>query len=123
MKTGIIPMTQSGAILGRPGQYKSPPFLTLPGNPPLEEVTLYDFKVNEIPEPEDIDNIPEDEKKSRRIPITAILTRTPTGTTAFSGTGIRIVSRKRKPVLTQGTKAVTGQRKIHGKTLHGHWSK
>ena len=36
-------MTQSGAILGRPGQYKSPPFLMMPGNPVLEEVTLYDF--------------------------------------------------------------------------------
>lgn len=60
MKTGIIPMTQSGAILGRPGQYKSPPFLMMPGNPVLEEVTLYDFQVNEIPEPEDLNNIPED---------------------------------------------------------------
>ena len=60
MKTGIIPMTQSGAILGRPGQYKSPPFLMMPGNPVIEEVTLYDFQVNEIPEPEDLNNIPED---------------------------------------------------------------
>ena len=53
-------MTKSGAILGRPGQYKSPPFLMMPGNPVLEEVTLYDFQVNEIPEPENINNIPED---------------------------------------------------------------
>ena len=53
-------MTQSGAILGRPGQYKSPPFLMMPGNPVLEEVTLYDFQVNEIPEPEDLNNIPDD---------------------------------------------------------------
>ena len=60
MKMALIPMNEKGAILGQPGQYKNPPFLTLPGNPPLEEVTLYDFKVNEIPEPEDIDNIPED---------------------------------------------------------------
>ena len=60
MKMAVIPMNEKGAILGEPGQYKNPPFLTLPGNPPLEEVTLYDFKVNEIPEPEDIDNIPED---------------------------------------------------------------
>ena len=60
MKTGIIPMTQSGAILGRPGQYKSPPFLMMPGNPVIEDVTLYDFQVNEIPEPEDLNNIPED---------------------------------------------------------------
>lgn len=60
MKTGIIPMTQSGAILGRPGQYKSPPFLMMPGNPVIEEVTLYDFQVNEIPEPEDLNNIPDD---------------------------------------------------------------
>ncbi len=43
MKTGIIPMTQSGAILGRPGQYKSPPFLMMPGNPILEEFIIYDF--------------------------------------------------------------------------------
>ena len=60
MKMAVIPMNEKGAILGEPGQYRNPPFLTLPGNPPLEEVTLYDFKVNEIPEPEDIDNIPED---------------------------------------------------------------
>ena len=60
MKMAVIPMNEKGAILGGPWQYRNPPFLTLPGNPPLEEVTLYDFKVNEIPEPEDIDNIPED---------------------------------------------------------------
>lgn len=60
MKMAVIPMNEKGAILGQSWQYKNPPFLTLPGNPPLEEVTLYDFKVNEIPEPEDIDNIPED---------------------------------------------------------------
>ena len=60
MKTGIIPMTQSGAILGSPGQYKSPPFLMMPGNPVLEEFIIYDFKVNKIPEPEDINNIPDD---------------------------------------------------------------
>lgn len=44
MKTGIIPMTQSGAILGRPGQYKSPPFLMMPGNPVLEDATIYEFE-------------------------------------------------------------------------------
>lgn len=60
METAVIPMNEKGAILGQPGQYRNPPFLMLPGNPPLEEVTLYDFKINEIPEPEDIDNIPED---------------------------------------------------------------
>lgn len=48
MKTAVIPMNEKGAILGQPGQYKNPPFLMLPGNPPLEEVTLYDFKVNEM---------------------------------------------------------------------------
>lgn len=53
-------MNEKGAILGNPGKYKNPPFLMLPGNPPLEEVTLYDFKVNQIPEPEDLNNIPED---------------------------------------------------------------
>lgn len=53
-------MNEKGAILGHPGQYAKPPFLMLPGNPPLEEVTLYDFKVNQIPEPEDVNNIPED---------------------------------------------------------------
>ena len=53
-------MTQSGAILGSPGQYKSPPFLMMPGNPVLEEFIIYDFKVNKIPEPEDINNIPDD---------------------------------------------------------------
>ena len=42
-------MNEKGAILGQPGQYKNPPFLMLPGNPPLEEVTLYDFKINEMP--------------------------------------------------------------------------
>ena len=37
-------MTQSGAILGRPGQYKSPPFLMMPGNPVLEDATIYEFE-------------------------------------------------------------------------------
>ena len=60
MEKAIISMNEKGAILGQPGQYAKPPFLMLPGNPPLEEVTLYDFKVNQIPEPEDVNNIPED---------------------------------------------------------------
>lgn len=47
MEMAVIPMNKKGAILGQPGQYAKPPFLMLPGNPPLEEVTLYDFKVNE----------------------------------------------------------------------------
>lgn len=60
MEKAIISMNEKGAILGQPGQYAKPPFLMLPGNPPLEEVTLYDFKVHEIPEPEDVNNIPAD---------------------------------------------------------------
>lgn len=59
MKTGIIPMTQSGAIQGRPGQYKSPPFLMMP-DVEIQNVTLHELKANKIPEPEDINNIPED---------------------------------------------------------------
>ena len=52
-------MTQSGAILGRPGQYKSPPFLMMP-DVEIQNVTLHELKANKIPEPEDINNIPED---------------------------------------------------------------
>ena len=40
-------MTKSGAILGRPGQYKSPPFLMMPGNPVIEDATIYDFAISE----------------------------------------------------------------------------
>ena len=52
-------MTQSGASLGRPGQYKSPPFLMMP-DVEIQNVTLHELKANKIPEPEDINNIPED---------------------------------------------------------------
>ena len=59
MKTGIIPMTQSGAILGRPGQYKSPPFLfTSKGE--RGSVTLYDFVRKKPVIPDNPSEIPED---------------------------------------------------------------
>ena len=59
MKTGIIPMTQSGAILGIPGQYKSPPFLfTSKGE--RGSVTLYDFVRKKPVIPDNPSEIPED---------------------------------------------------------------
>ena len=52
-------MTQSGAILGRPGQYKSPPFLfTSKGE--RGSVTLYDFVRKKPVIPDNPSEIPED---------------------------------------------------------------
>lgn len=59
MKTGIIPMTQSGAILGSPGQYKSPPFL-FTSKWERGSVTLYDFVRKKPVIPDNPSEIPED---------------------------------------------------------------